>query len=224
MTDNVYGNPPRNNDDPRDQQHVSMGDPTPTQSPAAAREAFDAALADARERTGYAPGEAPNDDGGAQRFGSLSSLDRLKKEAEKKITNYRELSIPGDYRPGWSFIVDCMISGEQLERYTAQSTRKGRGGEDDINATQLNCRILLNHVTEIRENGEALRDERGGLLKLTSQEFIDAMGKTKAIDGLRVFVWDSHIGILVDRVMDAAGYSRTGDNWVDAKPVDPTHG
>lgn len=222
MTDNVYGTPPRTND--TTQQQHRMGDPAPAPTPEEARAAFDAALAEERNRTGYAPGESPNEDNGAQRYGSLSSLDRLKKEAEKKITNYRELPIPGDYRPGWSFIVDCMISGEQLERYTAQSTRKGRGGEDDINATQLNARILLNHVTEIRENGEALRDERGGLLKLTSQEFIDAMGKTKAIDALRVFVWDSHIGILTDRIMDAAGYSRTGDNWVDAKPVDPTHG
>lgn len=188
------------------------------------KDAINQALAAART-DGNAPDTRPTDE--RERFGSLSSLDKLMREAEKDITNLREIPIPGDYRPGWSFIVDCIISGEQMERYTEQSTRKHGGravNREDVNSTELNCRVLLNHVVEIREHGEAMTNDRGQKLNLRSPEFIEAMGKQKAIDALRKFVWDSHIGIMTDRVMDAAGYSREGDNWVEATPVNPTHG
>lgn len=187
------------------------------------QDAINQAMSAARSE-GVAPDLRKTDE--RERFGSLSSLDKLRKEAEKDISNLKELPIPGDYRPGWSFIVDCIIPGDAMERYTEQSRRKrGRAGQpDDINTTELNCRVLINHVVEIRENGETMTNDRGQIINLRSPEFIEAMGKTKAVDALRVFVWDSHIGILTDRVMDAAGYSRDGDNWVEARPVDPTHG
>lgn len=221
MTQPAYGDYSGRNAQPTDDMLL------PGQNDAAHGSAqLTAALADQRERTGYAPGEGPAKIDDRQRYGSLSSLDKLKREAEKDITNFKEIPVPGDYRAGWSFIVDCLISGDQMERYTNQSKRKsGRGrGDDDINVTELNCRVLLNHVTEIRENGEPLLDDNGRPIRLSSREFIDAMGKNKGIDALRHFVWDSHIGIMVDRVMDAAGYSRDGDNWVEAAPVDPMHG
>lgn len=185
--------------------------------------AINQALDRARDE-GNDPTEDRGDD--RERYGSLSSLDLLKREAEKDITNRREIPIPGDYRPGWSFVVDCIITGDQLERYTEQSRRRrgGRPGDNDVNNTEMNCRVLINHVTEVRVNGEALTDNKGRKINLRSPEFIESMGKDRAIDALRRFIWDSHIGIITDRVMDAAGYSRDGDNWVEAQPVDPTHG
>lgn len=212
----IYGN---------NQPSPTVHTPSPSGDPARdGAAAIQAALAEQRDREGYAPGEGTQADD-RQRFGSLTSLDKLKAEAAKDITNVHEMEIPGDYRPGWSFVIDCLITGDQLERYTDQSRRgKGKGANADINAAQLNARILINHVKEIRENGNALEDDRGNPIRLSSREFIGAMGETTAMGALRKFVWDSHIAHLADAVMDAAGYSRDGSTFVESHKVDPTHG
>jgi hypothetical protein len=199
---------------------VTYGD----SSPEAVKSQLDRALTTERER-----GTAPGEHQGAQpepleRFGSLSGLAKLEAEAQKVITNHIEIPIPGDYRAGWSFVVNAIITGDQMERYTNQSKYKSGPDEGEVNGTQLNARVLINHVTEIRENGEAIRNDQGKLVKLNSPEFIKTMQADTAIAALRKFLWDSTIGHLTEHVMDAAGYSRKGSNYVQVKRVDPTQG
>lgn len=192
--------------------------------PSQARASLEAAMATQRERTGYAPGEDNQSDEG-DRYPGLPTLDDLMAEAERDITNFKEMDLPEEYRPGWSFVVDCIIPGPQLERYTTQSHKKGQRGPDaEIDPTVLNCRILLNHVTEIRKNGQPLLDAKGKPVRLNSPEFIRSMGRETAIDAIRRFLWDSHIGHLSDAIMREAGYSRDGGRYVQVKQVDPTRG
>lgn len=193
--------------------------------PSGARASMEAALADQRERTGYAPGESPAQTSERDGFGQLSTLEMLEAEAEKDITNFKVMDVPGDYRPGWSFVVDCILTGTQLDRYTTQSKKKGaRGADAEVDATQLNCRILLNHVTEIRKDGQALLDDKGKPVRLNSPEFIRSMKRDTAVEAIRRFLWDSHIGQLTDRIMVEAGYVRNGGEYVQVSSVDPTHG
>lgn len=213
MSENVYGNYTNHTDE----------NTLPGQNdPKAGREVFQAAFDDARERTGAAPGEDTQPRDERDQYGSLSTIDLLTREAEKDITNYRVMHLPEEYRPGWSLLVDCIITGPELERWTNQSKRKG-GKADDIDATKLNTRILLNKVTELRHNGETLRDDKGKPVNFASKTFIDSMGCTTGIDAIRKFLWDSHTSALTEQIMAAAGYSRDGGDWVNAEPVDPTH-
>lgn len=197
---------------------VTFGD-----SSLSSQEQMERALNAERER-GTAPGEnqAPEQDE-RDRFGSLSGLAKLEAEAEKDITNYVEIPIPGEYRAGWSFVVNAIITGDQMERYTNQSKNKSGPDKDEVNGTQLNARILINHVTEIRENGEAITNDSGQIVKLNSPEFMRIMKADTAIGALRKFLWDSTIGHITERVMESAGYSRNGSNYVEVKRVDPTH-
>lgn len=193
--------------------------------PSGARASMEAALADQRERTGYAPGEAPHQVSEQDSYPSLSTLEVLEAEAAKDISNFKVMEVPGEYRPGWSFVVDCILTGTQLERYTTQSRKKGQRGPDaEVDSTQLNCRILLNHVTEIQKDGEALLDGKGKPVRLNSPEFIRSMGKDTAVEAIRRFLWDSHIGQLTDRIMTEAGYVRNGGEYVAVSAVDPTRG
>lgn len=193
--------------------------------PSQARNAIEAAMADQRERTGYAPGEAAQQVEEQDSYPGLPTMDDLREEAAKVITNVKEMELPEEYRPGWSFVIDCIIPGPALERYSTQSTKKGQRGPDaEIDGTQLNCRILLNHVTEIRKNGQPLLDAKGKPVRLNSPEFIQTMERSTAIEAIRRFLWDSHIGHLADKIMQEAGYARDGSKYVQVKNVDPTRG
>lgn len=192
--------------------------------PSQAQVALQAAMSDQRERTGYGPGEQDTGDP-ADQYPGLPTMDDLVAEAEKIITNVKDMDLPEEYRAGWSFRINCIIEGQQLERYSQQSTKKGQRGPDaEIDSTQLNCRILLNHVTEIHKNGQPLLDSKGKPIRLNSPEFIRTMKKDTAIEALRRFLWDSHIGALADKVMQEAGYNRDGGRWIQVKNVDPTRG
>lgn len=188
----------------------------------AGREVFQAAFEDARERHGAAPGEETKVRDERDQYGSLATIDLLTREAQKDITNLRVMNLPEEYRPGFTILVDCIISGPDLERWTNQSKRKG-GKADDIDATKLNTRILLNKVKELRHNGEALLDDKGNPVNFQHKLFIEQMGCTTGIDAIRKFLWDSHTSALTAQIMQAAGYSQDNGDWVNAEPVDPTH-
>lgn len=190
--------------------------------PTAGKAVFQAAFDDARERTGAAPGEETRPRDERDQYGSLSTLDLLTREAEKEITNYRVMNLPEEYRPGWTILVDCIITGPDLERWTNQSKRKG-GNADDIDATKLNARILLNQVKELRYNDDPLSDDKGNTVNFASKTFINSMGCTTGIDAIRKFLWDSHTSALTAQIMKAAGYSQNDGDWVNSEPVDPTH-
>lgn len=207
-------------------QHGQDENALPGQNdPTQARAALEAAMATQRASTGYAPGEEPQQVREEDRYPGLPTLDDLMAEAEKDITNYKDMELPGDYRPGWSFVVDCIVTGPQLDRYTQQSKKKGQRGPDaEVDATMLNCRILLNHVTEIRKDGQALLDGKGKPVRLNSPEFIRSMKQDTAVEAVRRFLWDSHIGQLTDKIMQEAGYARNGGDYVQVTKVDPTRG
>lgn len=190
------------------------------------RAQLDQALTAERER-GTAPGENQAQTDSLDEYGSITPWDRLTQEAEKVITNNIVVPVPGDYRKGWEFVVNAIISSDQLERYTNQSRPNGKrsnspGQLDDINSAQLNARILINHTTEVLVDGETLTNKAGRPIKLNSPEFMEIMKADTTVAALRKFIWDSHLGIMADRVMDAAGYSREGSNYIEVRPVNPT--
>lgn len=141
-----------------------------------------------------------------------SPLDRLRKEANRKLEEFRTYDVEG--RPGWQVKFSTAIEADDVKRYqkNAQGKRKRPEDADTIIAA---VQPLIERNVGIYWNGDLLTDEAGEAILFGHREFISLYGDIDAITAVRTFMGDGQALSMGGSLYAEAGYG------ADMTPVDP---